>query len=475
MLKRISKESKSAFAYLISTVISRGLSVITVPIFTRLMSTDQIGIVNIFNSWYSILSTIASLGLLSGGLTMALQQFKKNKDQYLSSALTLTSLSAVIFGIFYLLFHEQIDKIIDLPSSLIILMIFGFLVAPARDFWLLRQRFEFKYKLSSIITIASSVIATVVSVGVVIYLSKLGMNDKLAEGRLWANYLVVFFIDAIIWIYIFLKGKTFYDHEYWSYSLRLSLPLLIYSLAAQILSVSDRIMIGKMIGNSAAGIYGTLYNVGTLSLMIWTAINGSYSPFLYQNLDSNRAHVKKVTKQILLLFAALSCLVSLLAPEIVRLLATEEYYNAIYILPPIAAGVFLTAASNIFSDILVYVGKTKYIMYGGCISAALNLLLNYFFIKEFGYMAAAFTTMISYIILTLLMAFWANYIFGRSNVNSAIGNKEMFYICLFSLCIMMLGLVLYKLYLVRYAITLIIGFVSWKYYKTFNNRENELL
>jgi len=464
-LKNISDESKSAFAYLLTTVISRGLAVITVPIFTRLMSSAQIGIVSIFNSWYSILSTITTVGLLSGGLTMALQKYANEKDRYLSSVLTLTSISAGVFAVIFALFHSPIEKIIDLPTNLIILMIIGFVVAPARDFWLLRQRFEFKYKLSSFVMIISSVLATIFSVVVVIYLSNAGLDDRLAEGRLWTNYLVLLSIAAIIWVYLFAKGRTFYNKEFWSYSLKLSLPLVGYSFAAQILSVSDRIMIGKMVGNSAAGIYGTLYSVGTLSLMIWTAINGSYSPFLYQHIEKDDAHVKKVTKQILILFGALSCLVSFLAPEIVRILATKEYYQGIYILPPIAAGVFLTAASNIYSDILIYVGKTKYIMYGGCIAAGLNLLLNYVFIKEYGYMAAAYTTMISYIVLTLLMTLWANKIYGRDKVNSVLGNKNVFVISVIGIAFMMLGLFLYRFYIIRYAIIVVITILVWRLYK----------
>lgn len=43
----------------------------------------------------------------------------------------------------------------------------------------------------------------------------------------------------------------------------------------------------------------------------------------------------------MLLYAGVAVLLTYLAPEIVRILAPEEYYEAIYIMPPIAAGVFL--------------------------------------------------------------------------------------------------------------------------------------
>ena len=58
------ESAKSAIIYTLSTLFSRGLAIITVPIFTRLMTTDQIGEVNLYNSWYSMISVIATLSLI---------------------------------------------------------------------------------------------------------------------------------------------------------------------------------------------------------------------------------------------------------------------------------------------------------------------------------------------------------------------------------------------------------------------------
>ena len=57
----------------------------------------------------------------------------------------------------------------------------------------------------------------------------------------------VYGVAAVIWFSIFLKGRCFYSSKYWKFSLQLSLPLIGYSIASQILSVSDRLMISKMV------------------------------------------------------------------------------------------------------------------------------------------------------------------------------------------------------------------------------------
>lgn len=97
----MSESAKSAIVYTLSTVFSRGLAIITVPIFTRLMTTDQIGEVNLYNSWYSLISVVTTLSLTSGGYSVAMKEYPDKRDQYQSSVLSLTSLIALIIAIIY--------------------------------------------------------------------------------------------------------------------------------------------------------------------------------------------------------------------------------------------------------------------------------------------------------------------------------------------------------------------------------------
>lgn len=94
---------KAAVVYTMASVFSRGLSMITVPIFTRIMSTSEIGMVNLYNSWYSLLNVIATLSLTSGGFQAAMKDFEGERDQYQSSVLTLTSMMAIVLGCIYFL------------------------------------------------------------------------------------------------------------------------------------------------------------------------------------------------------------------------------------------------------------------------------------------------------------------------------------------------------------------------------------
>lgn len=459
-IKKIPIEVKSATVYTFSTLFSRGLAIITVPIFTRLMTTSQIGIVNLYNSWYSMISAIATLSLTSGGYVVALREYESNRDGYQSSVLSLTSLISLLLVGVYLVNPSLWSKLLGLPSGLIILMLIGFLFAPARDFWLARQRYEYKYKLPGFVMMGSALIASLLSILTVIKLSAVDEN-LVAEGRLYSNYLIIYGVSAVIWFCTMLKGKTFFNKEYWKLSLSLSLPLVWYSVASQILTVSDRMMISQMVGNSAVGIYSTLYTVSSLSLLVWQAVHSSFVPYIFRNIENGVCGIKRVSSQLMTFYAAVAVLMTFLAPEIVRILATEEYYEAIYIMPPIAAGVFFTSFANLYSDIAVYYKKTKYVMYPAIIAAVSNLILNYIFIKIYGYMAAAYTTLLSYILFALFQGVWAKKICKEYGIESGTiyNDRYMIALAVITTLISLSGILFYGNTILRYGVVILLAVV----------------
>ena len=468
-LQNMPDSAKSAIVYTLSTLFSRGLAIITVPVFTRLMTTDQIGEINLYNSWYSMISVIATLSLTSGGYSVAMKEFPDKRDQYQSSVLSLTSLIALIIAIAYFIAPKFWASLLNLSNGMIILMLIGFLVAPARDFWLARQRYEYKFKLSGCVTIVSAIIASLLSVIAVLVANKLKC-EKVAEIRLYSNYIVIYIVAVIIWIHTFLKGKIIYNKDYWKFSLSLSIPLVCYSIAAQILNISDRMMISHMVNNSAVGIYSTLYTVSSLSLILWQAIHASFVPFLFQNVEDNVKDIKKVSYRIMILYAVIAVLMTYIAPEIIRILATEQYYEAIYIMPPIAAGVFFTAFANIYSDIAVYYKKTQYVMYPTLIAALANIALNYIFINIFGYVAAAYTTLFSYILMAFFQGIWARKLCKENGMaeSSFYEDKKLIRLALATTALCLLGIILYNFNIIRYitiALMVVLVFIVYNRFK----------
>ena len=152
--------AKAAIVYTIANIFSRGLAIITMPIFTRIMSVEQIGVINLYSAWFAMISCITTLALTSGGFSVAMREFEGKRPEYISSVLTLTSIIAAIIAIIYFCNLTFWNNITGLSTNLMIMMIIGLLVSPATEFWLAYQRYEYKYKNSAILVSISALLAS---------------------------------------------------------------------------------------------------------------------------------------------------------------------------------------------------------------------------------------------------------------------------------------------------------------------------
>lgn len=400
----IPKPAKAAIVFTIATFMTQGLYIITTPIFTRIMSTEDIGIVTLFNSWNQLIGVIAGLGLTSGSFSIAMMEYKQERSRYISSVLFLSTISSLILFLFYLINRNLVEKLIGLQSPLVLLLFIGFIFNPATNFWIARQKYEYKYKKTAILSVLISVLSPLFAICAILLFGG-SDNYSLATIRLYASSLITLPISIMFYIFLLRDGKLLVSKKYWKFAFKLSIPLVIHALAKQVLDISDRIMIQHYEGLDKVGIYGILYSVGSLSLIAWGAINSSLIPFMFQKIKAGRTfekHINSVINQIILFYAIICIFLILIAPELVRVLATSEYYEAIYLMPPIAAGIFFTSLYNIYSNVLLYYKKTKLIMLSTVLAAIVNVILNYIFIPRYGFIAAAYTTLISFIVLAYM-------------------------------------------------------------------------
>lgn len=468
-------EAKSAIIYVIANLISRGLAIITVPIFTRLMDVEQIGIVNLYTSWFALVFTFTTMSLTSGGFSLAMKEFERERDQYMSSVLSLTIVFTGIVAIVYFVNIDFWNSILDMPTHIIMLMLVGLLVSPALDFWIARERYEYRYKMSAFITIFSAIVASAISIIAIMWAVRNGYKNT-AYVRIFSNFIVIYFIDFILMIYILVKGKTFVNVKYWKLSLQLSIPLVGYSIASQVLNLSDRMMINYFEGAKEVGLYSILYTVSSLSIMIWTSINSSFVPYLFKNIEKKNNNIKTISFKLLYVYSIVAILFTFFAPEIVMILATEEYLEAKYIMPPIAAGVFFISISNLYSNVLIYYKKTKKIMFASIIAAVINVITNYVFIRTCGYKAAAYTTLFAYIISALFQAIWSHKaekeLLGEGH--TIYNNKKIFVLSIITMVICMSALIFYDMFLPRYLVAGVVVILAILYWLYDNHLERKL-
>ena len=111
---------------------------------------------------------------------------------------------------------------------------------------------------------------------------------------------------------------------------------------------------------------------------------------------------KKLSNLVLVTYSAACFFVMLIAPELMAFFAPKSYSEGIQLIPPIIGGTFFMGLYCLFGNVELFYKKTKMVASASFFAAALNVILNYIFIKLFGYGAAAYTTLFTYIVYSLV-------------------------------------------------------------------------
>jgi O-antigen/teichoic acid export membrane protein len=218
------------------------------------------------------------------------------------------------------------------------------------------------------------------------------------------------------------------------------------------------------VGDQEVGLYSLAYTFSGLALIIFGAVTNAYTPTAYELIrKEDYPALSRKTKPIIFIAVAFSILLMLMAPEGIFILGGKEYLVSLPIVPVLILGIFFSSFYFIFSNIEFVYERTKFVFPITLIGAGLNILLNYLLIPIYGYGAAAYTTLFSYIIVALCH-YLVTLIIIKKNA------YPMGSICLYLLILIAITAVMpriYELYfLIRYAIVLvtlaILGLIVFK-------------
>jgi len=401
--KNIPIQVKASIWYTICNILQKGISVITIPIYTRILTEKQYGAYSVYLSWLEIFEIVATFRLAWGGFVVGLTKYEKERDSYSSSMQCLSILITSVFLVIYLLFTEYINRLTNMSTS-VTLLLFALLYAmPALSFWTARKRVEYHYQAVLIVTLISSFLMP--ALGVVAALVSVKKDVAIIAARV-----VVQGIIGIVLIWINCHKKfTFYHSEYWKRALQFNVPLLPYYLSMVVLHSSDRIIIKDIVGEAEAGIYSVASTISIAMQLFSSSINSALQPWLFQRLkDKEYNGIGEIINITLAIMALLNLALVAFAPEVIAFMAPKSYQGAIWIVPPLAASVFIMFFYQHFVNIEFYFEESKMIAVASIGAAILNVSLNYALIPKYGYLAAGYTTLCSYVVFCI-----GHYIFMR--------------------------------------------------------------
>ncbi|WP_294903650.1 oligosaccharide flippase family protein [uncultured Eubacterium sp.] len=405
------KYKKASFCYLIGNFFNKGLAFLTIPIFTRLLSTTDYGIINTYSSWAGILSMIVGFAMHMS-IRNAFVDYKDDTESYLSTIIKFTLLSSLGF---MLIFYAVVKIFrINISLSLVFICLFHSVASSIIEDVSCYFMMKYNYIKRTILMILPNLISVCVAIFLISYILK----KDLYLGKIIPEALTIIIFAIILSICYTKKG---FNTAYIKHALKISLPLILHGAALNILSNSDRIMITWLADASQAGIYSLVYSLGMVTYAITLSIDGIWIPWFTNKMkEKSYDEINYITKDYIKLITYIMCGLIIVSPEILKILASKSYWEGIKLIPIIIVANFLFFAYNIYSNLEHYYKKSNQITALTILAAVLNLVLNYIFIPKFGYVAAAFTTAISYFVVFILHSIYSK------TLNSNIFSIKMF-------------------------------------------------
>ena len=284
-----------------------------------------------------------------------------------------------------------------------------------------------------IFQLGSFYVALMIGLPLVIFLG-LGVS-----GILWGQAIILLILGAILFKRLFLTGSSVRRSaislpavkEFASYGF----PMVAAVIGTWILSGADRFVINSFRDTTEVGLYSMAYGIGDSITMVASAFRLAAEPILMLTYESDKREItsrllSQLTRVFLLIGLPATICISVLANPIIRLLTTAPYYSASIVIPFVAVGNLTYGLCLLSSAGLRTARKTLIVARNWFVVGALNILLNIIFVPEFGFIAAAVTTLVSYVALLILnikssnkYLRWA--LIPRSAVNTAVASLVM--------------------------------------------------
>lgn len=237
------------------------------------------------------------------------------------------------------------------------------------------------------------------------------------EGRLYAWLIssVVLFLAGFIYCRKQYLLSFSISKKYIKAAVLFGLPLILHVMGKFVINQSDRIFITKMVSIDEAGIYNIGYQVGMIMLLLVSATGNFMQPFLFERLarltDLAKRQIVKTSYVIIMALLVVLILITIATPTFFTWVVDESYAKGTRYVFWVGLSYFFWGVYIIFAGYIFYSGKTGILGILAIVNVVLNILLNYFLIKTFGPMGAAYATCISFFVVSVVICWKANKLF----------------------------------------------------------------
>lgn len=423
--KSLSLGKRAALWFVFCSFLQKGITFFTTPLFTRLLSTEQFGYWTLFQSWETVLTIVVTFNLTSGCYMQSLVKFDNQKDDLTSSFVTLLTLILLAFlGIFFIA-PSYFSALIGLPERYVLAMFVSIWATAMFLFWSVRQRVDLNY--APFVALSVVYVLVVSIVGIVAVL--LAPESLKADARIFSYAGSCFLLFFALGIYQFRKGRKRFSLKIWKRALKYNVPLIPHYLSQTLINQFSRVQVSMYCGVAAAGVFGLAYSVGMAILVLNSAVLNVLTPWVYQKLKADRAtDIKRGFLPAFVMLFAACLLVSAMSPELVAFFAPSSYSEAAWIVPPIAVCTYFMLSQSFYDNYILYYERTIFLSVASIVAAIVNITLNALVIPQFGLVSAGYTTLICFILSSVVHCIFSQSVVKKESNHSIIVPIKSIYI-----------------------------------------------
>lgn len=387
---------KNTIIILLGKFCTQFLSFFLLPLYTSILSANEYGI-------YDLIVTYVALFVPVISLQMEMAIFRELIDVRGNCKKTSKIISSGIFSvvlqfIICLIGYYLISIFINIPyKNYIILNILAVMVSSV--FMQIARGLgkNVEYSISSVIAGVSTILLNI------LFLVVLKFN---VEGMIISAILSNVFAA----IYIFISCKLYKKIKYSSVSkqtihklLKYSLPLVPNGLIWWIINVSDRTIISIFLGTGANGIYAVSNKFSSILMQIFNIFNLSWteSASLHINDEDKNEFFSGVFNKTLKYSLVVCLLIIVALPFLFNILISQSYSEAYIYIPILLVGMIFNIIVSFLGSIYVAKKLTKEVAKTSFGAGVLNILINVFLVKYIGIFAAAISTVLAFLIMSI--------------------------------------------------------------------------
>jgi len=400
-----SKQIKNTGLYLIPVLVSSALPLITMPVFTRLLTKEDYGAWALAQVYAVFVTGIGNFGLSIGYERSFFEHRQSARAAgllYATLFFVLTTLS--IIGLVTYFYRYQLAKLFIGSSDHGGLLFWSFCamaIVTLKNYYLI----YLKNTENAWAFIWYTIDETLLTLGFsLVFVAWLHVG---IIGMVWGQLASSGLVIAILTFRFSATLPVCLNYQGLKDSLRISLPLTPRIFFGVIGSQFDKYMLGLLGTLGGAGVYNIAQKIANTSFIFMTAIQNVYSPQVYQRMFSSNSedgrNIGRYLTPFLYISAFIGLVVALFAEEAISLLTPKDYHGAadsVTILSLLYVTYFFGKQPQ-----LIYAKKTIITSMLTILGIGLNIAINVPLIRRWGAIGAAFGTFLSGIIVGVVSFF----------------------------------------------------------------------